>query len=63
VRDTINARLVLDKKSERKTSLGIPKPRFKDIRMGFKETGLEWINSAPEKDSVAAHSGGQDNGP
>jgi hypothetical protein len=44
VRDTINAQLVLDMKSERKTSLGIPRRRLEDIRMGFKKTGLGWIN-------------------
>jgi hypothetical protein len=36
-------------KSERKTSFAIPWRRLEDIRMGFKETGLGWINSAPEK--------------
>jgi hypothetical protein len=44
VRDTINAQLGVDKKSERKTSLGIPRRRLEDIRIGFKETGLDWIN-------------------
>ena len=44
VRDTINAQLVLDMKSERKTALGMPRRGLEDIRMGFKETGLGWIN-------------------
>jgi hypothetical protein len=49
VRDTINAQLVVDMTSERKTSLGIPRRRLENITMGFKETGLDCIHEALEK--------------